>query len=52
MRLYRERLRAGRCVVRLEVDDQILDFIVRKARWLTEAEAQDAARIGLGIIKG
>src|SRR5262245_17442650 len=33
---YRARLKAGKCVVRVEVDREILDFLVGKAKWLTD----------------
>ena len=45
----RQRRRQGRIVVRIELDAEVLDFIIRKARWLSEAD--DAAKVGEVISK-
>jgi hypothetical protein len=39
-------------VVRVEIDAEVLDFIIKKAKWLSEAEALDPQRIGLAISRG
>jgi hypothetical protein len=49
---YWERRKAGRIVVRVEVDAEVLDFLVGKACWLSEAEGLDPAKIGLAIAMG
>jgi hypothetical protein len=52
-RRHRERLKAGRMVVPVEVDGQLMDWMVR-VRWLSEAEASegDARKIGEAIARG
>jgi hypothetical protein len=39
-------------VVRVEIDAEVLDFIIKKAKWLSEAEALDPQRIGRAISEG
>jgi hypothetical protein len=45
-------MREGRAVVRVEVDAEILNFLVQKARWITEAEALDSVKVGEAIARG
>jgi predicted metal-dependent hydrolase len=39
-RRYRARVQAGECVVRVVVNREVIDFLVEKAKWLTDAEAE------------
>jgi hypothetical protein len=45
---YRARSRNGRVVVSVEVDERLLDLLVR-LRWLREAAAGDRAAIGRAL---
>jgi len=48
-RRHLARRAAGRVVVPLEVDEQLLDFLVR-LQWLADAQAHDAAAIAEAIV--
>jgi hypothetical protein len=47
---HRERLRASRIVVAVEIDAPVLDLLIR-LRWLTESDAHDRGRVGEAIAR-
>jgi hypothetical protein len=38
--------------VTVEIDAEVLNFLIQRAQWLSEAEAEDVAKIGGALSKG
>jgi hypothetical protein len=51
-RLYRQRVRDGEFILPVPVNAMVLDWMIEKAQWISEADAAEGDRGRLGLLVG